>query len=337
MAFGHRSSPIRVGVRFLRRAVVIAASALQAACVTHEPLSDLYVGPEELPESVAERYDYAAADASNDDTALWRRRPRFTAHEVVLPASDGGEPIALEYYEHDEGDGPKPVVMVLPIYDGQPFVTRYFARYFAQRGWAAVAVGVDRERLRHMDGIEQAIRDTLVDYRRVLDWIVANPELDEQHIGVFGMSFGGIDAVMLAALDDRVDALVVGMAGGDLPYIAANTRYRPVHRAVDELLEESGQSRLAFERRLDAEIDTDPLLLAPYVDAERVLLVLARTDVIVPFESQQELRLSLGNPEALYLPTGHRTSVVYFPKLRSSAYEFFARQFGAAGADGVPN
>jgi hypothetical protein len=35
----------------------------------------------------------------------------------------------------------------------------------------------------------------------------------------------------------------------------------------------------------------------------------------------------MGSPEALYLPTGHRTSVVYFPKLRSSAHEFFARQF----------
>ena len=324
-------------MRFVRPALVTAAAALATACVTYEPLSDFYAGPEQLPESVAERYDYAVTEALSDDIELSRRRPRFTAHEVVLPASDEGEPIVLEYYEHAQSDGPKPVVMVLPIYDGQPIVTRYFARYFAQRGWAAVAVAVDRDRLRRMDGIEQAIRDTLVDYRRVLDWIESNPALDHEHIGVFGMSFGGIDAVMLAALDDRVGALVVGMAGGDLPYIAANTRYRPVHRAIDEMLEESGQSRLAFERSLDAAIVTDPLLLAPYVDAERVLLVLARTDAIVPFDSQQELRLSLGNPEALYLPTGHRTSIVFFPKLRSSAYEFFARQFAAEGAAGVPN
>ena len=29
----------------------------------------------------------------------------------------------------------------------------------------------------------------------------------------------------------------------------------------------------------------------------------------------------------LYLVTGHRTSVLLFPKMRSAAYEFFARQF----------
>src|SRR5690606_21253189 len=159
---------------------------------------------------------------------------------------------------------------------------------------------------------------------------------DSDNIGVLGISFGGMDAVMLAALDDRIDALVAGMAGGDLPYIATNTRYRKVHRAIEELLEDSGQSRSAFEARLEEELDTDPLMLAPYVDAERVLLVLTRTDAIVPFEAQQELRLSLGNPEAYYLPTGHRTSVFYFPKLRSTAYEFFARQFGVADR-AVPN
>jgi hypothetical protein len=35
----------------------------------------------------------------------------------------------------------------------------------------------------------------------------------------------------------------------------------------------------------------------------------------------------MGSPEALYLVTGHRPSVVFFPKLRNAAFEFFARQF----------
>jgi hypothetical protein len=63
------------------------------------------------------------------------------------------------------------------------------------------------------------------------------------------------------------------------------------------------------------------------VDAQRVLLVLTRSDAIVPFESQEELRETMGQPETLYLPTGHRPSVLYFPLLRNSAFEFFQRQF----------
>ncbi len=75
------------------------------------------------------------------------------------------------------------------------------------------------------------------------------------------------------------------------------------------------------------QIKLDPLALAPYIDAERVFMILTRTDTIIPFEAQQQLRATLGSPEALYLLTGHRSSVVYFPKVRNAAFEFFARRF----------
>ncbi len=56
-------------------------------------------------------------------------------------------------------------------------------------------------------------------------------------------------------------------------------------------------------------------------------MILTRTDAIIPFEAQQQLRATMGSPEALYLLTGHRSSVVYFPKVRNAAFEFFARRF----------
>ena len=93
------------------------------------------------------------------------------------------------------------------------------------------------------------------------------------------------------------------------------------------MAESQGTSREALGAKLDAEINLDPLALAPYVDAERVLMIITRTDAIIPFEAQQQLRTGLGSPETLYLATGHRTSVVFFPKVRNAAYEFFARHF----------
>jgi hypothetical protein len=39
------------------------------------------------------------------------------------------------------------------------------------------------------------------------------------------------------------------------------------------------------------------------------------------------LRETMGSPEALYLITGHRPSVVFFPKVRSAAFQFFERRF----------
>ena len=109
--------------------------------------------------------------------------------------------IEFDYYDVD-GDGRTPVVIVLPIFNGQPIVTRYFARYFASQGWAAIAVDRERDPLGDFEPAERRASATnLLEYRRVLDWVDQQPELDSGRIGMFGISFGAMDAVMLTALD----------------------------------------------------------------------------------------------------------------------------------------
>ena len=222
---------------------------------------------------------------------------------------------------------------MLPIFNGQPIVTRYFARYFASQGWAAIAVDRGHDPLEDLGRPNDAIRDNLLEYRRVLDWVGQQPELDSGDIGMFGISFGAMDAVMLTALDSRIDALVAAMAGGDLAYFLMNTNYRPVSRTVHGMLEATGLSREVCCRHSIRASRRIRSRLSPYIDAERVLMIMTRRDAIVPFEAQEELLSSMGSPEALYLPTGHRTSIVYFPKLRSSAHEFFTRQFAESAAN----
>src|SRR5690554_526111 len=112
--------------------VAAAAAFVLGGCVAHEPLSDLYTGPQELPPALAERFDYPPGIPEADEEGL-RKRPRFVVREIVLPGEDG-EPLEIEYYDHGDSAEPRPVVVVLPIFSGQPIVTRYFARYFAQRG-----------------------------------------------------------------------------------------------------------------------------------------------------------------------------------------------------------
>ena len=313
--------------------------ALVAGCVSHVPLSEEYAGPRALPIAIVDRFeaDVAIAAALDEEFGDEHARPwrDFTVRQVTLPSNvDAAGSIEFEYYDVD-GDERTPVVILLPIFDGRPIVTRYFARYFASQGWAALSLDRERDLLENVAQPESAIRANMLEYRRVLDWVAQQPELDADSVGLFGISFGAMDAVMLAAIDDRIDALVVAMAGGDLAYLFMNTNYRPVARTVDGMLEETGMSREGLLEALEKRFATNPLMLGPYVDAQRVLMILTRTDAIVPFEAQQALRASLGTPETLYLPTGHRTSIVYFPKLRSSAYEFFAKQFAAETV--VPN
>jgi pimeloyl-ACP methyl ester carboxylesterase len=311
--------------------VWLLALALTAAagCVTHVPLATDYDGPDAWPAGGDAPGREPEAPLLVANAELRRDRIGFAVRRIDLPSADPQRSIAFEYYDVDGSDR-TPVIVLLPIFNGQLIVTRFFARYFANQGWAAVVVDRGRDALDGLAAPEKTIRANLRDYRRILDWAEQEPEIDPTRIGLFGISFGAMDAVMLTALDDRIDALVVAMAGGDLSYVMMNTHYRPIVRTVDDLMDDQGLSRDALRASLDKSIVTDPLALAPYVDAERVLMIMTRTDAIVPFEAQEALRARMGAPETLYLPTGHRPSVLYFPKVRSSAYEFFLRQFATS-------
>jgi dienelactone hydrolase len=301
-----------------------------AACTRYVPLSQDYRGPDSLPAEspvTAARRLLLPLEVTGDVEA--RERAHFVVRQMSLPSAvDSSRSIDFEYYDV-EGEQRTPVVLLLPVFNEQLAIPRFFARYFANQGWAAVVAVRGRDPLDMLVAPTETVQANLQDYRRVLDWIEHEPELDPSRIGLFGVSLGAMDAVMLTAIDRRVNSLVIAMAGGDLSYLLANTNYRPVVRTIDDMAESQGTSRAEVGAKLDAQIKLDPLALAPYVDAERVLMVITRTDAIIPFEAQQQLRLELGSPETLYLVTGHRTSVVFFPKVRNAAFEFFARQFAA--------
>jgi dienelactone hydrolase len=312
----------------IRKSAVSIALVTLAACTTHVPLSNDYRGPDAWPTDTPNVYEeLQTTPLETAEDVGERTRAHFVVRQLSLPsATDPSGSIEFEYYDVD-GDARTPVVVLLPVFNGQLKIPRFFARYFANQGWAAVVVTRGRDPLDALTEPESAVRANLQDYRRVLDWVELEPELDATRIGVFGVSLGAMDAVMLTALDHRVNSLVVAMAGGDLSYLLANTNYRRVVRTIDDMANELGTSRAALGEKLGAAMKLDPLTVAPYIDAERVFMVLARTDAIIPFKAQEELRETMGSPESMYLLTGHRTSVVYFPKVRTAAYEFFARRF----------
>ena len=318
--------PRAVGNAIRTSATWFALAAL-AACTTTVPLSQDYRGPDARPadDSAVAATLLPPLQVTGDVEA--RERAHFVVRQMSLPSSvDSSQSIDFEYYDV-EGDQRTPVVLLLPVFNEQLVIPRYFARYFANQGWAVVVAVRGRDPLTTLVAPAATVRNNLQDYSRILDWVELEPELDASRIGVFGMSLGAMDAVMLTALDRRVNSLVIAMAGGDLSYLLANTNYRPVVRTIDDMAASQGTSREALGAKLDAEIKMDPLALARYVDAERVLMVITRTDAIIPFEAQQQLRTGLGSPETMYLVTGHRTSVVFFPKVRNAAFEFFARHF----------
>lgn len=55
---------------------------------------------------------------------------------------------------------------------------------------------------------ENMVKNTVLDNRVLLDWVIQQPELDAANISVAGYSMGGQASLLLAAVDDRVKTVV---------------------------------------------------------------------------------------------------------------------------------
>ena len=82
--------------------------------------------------------------------------------------------------------------------------------------------------------------------------------------------------------------------------------------------------------RLRALIQTDPVLLAPHVPTEQVLLMLARGDRSVPTRHSWALYEALGRPALRLLPFGHYLSFSLLPWIVEQASGFLEARFALA-------
>ncbi len=82
-----------------------------------------------------------------------------------------------------------------------------FCAYFAERGWAVVQPATMDHTLQHPSWT--LIGEWTWDSIRALDYAATLPQVDMDRVGVAGLSTGGLIAMSVSALDDRVKAGVV--------------------------------------------------------------------------------------------------------------------------------
>jgi dienelactone hydrolase len=131
----------------------------------------------------------------------------------------------------------------------------------------------------------EMVVETIVDYRRALDYLATREELDRRRIGAIGFSMGGVMTTALSALDDRVRAAVTCV-----------TPVRP-----DDAKWSS------------AEIS--PLAFAPRVRIP-TLVLMGRTDALYSQADAEAYRDALGSPEKTleWYDAGHRLPPEYVPR-----------------------
>ena len=138
---------------------------------------------------------------------------------VRIPTASGDEIEAWLY--RPEGDGPHPAVVLAHGFAAVKAGGLVpFAEAFRRQGFAAIPFDY-----RHWGGSSGEPRDVTsvpaqrADYRTVIDWAMAHPDIDATRVFVWGTSFSGLHAVELAATDPRLrgaiaqNPLVDGLAG----------------------------------------------------------------------------------------------------------------------------
>ncbi|MEV6812892.1 alpha/beta fold hydrolase [Micromonospora sp. NPDC051296] len=160
--------------------------------------------------------------------AVWPDRPGFRTESAMLTVRSGpagDEPVDLDttlYLPRDaSADRKVPAVLLAHGFGGTKNSVRTDAEDLADRGyavltWTARGFGRSGGQI-HLDHPDFEVRDA----QRLLDWLAGRPEIrtdaaGDPRVGVVGGSYGGALALLLAAQDQRVDAIVPLITWNDL-------------------------------------------------------------------------------------------------------------------------
>ncbi|MFI1192872.1 alpha/beta fold hydrolase [Micromonospora sp. NPDC020750] len=160
--------------------------------------------------------------ATRSDEAGFRTE---SALVTVRSGPAGDEPVDLDttfYLPDDASAGRKvPAVLLAHGFGGTKESVRADAEDLAAQGyavlaWTARGFGRSGGQI-HLDSPDHEVRDG----ERLLDWLAARPEVrtdapGDPRVGVVGGSYGGGLALLLAAQDRRVDAIVPMITWNDL-------------------------------------------------------------------------------------------------------------------------
>ncbi|MBI4549850.1 MAG: hypothetical protein HY714_02875 [Candidatus Omnitrophica bacterium] len=346
----------------LRKIVAVFAFALIpflfSACLHYRPdtpdrpqqalseeLETLFSYPEASVEAVEkpleEKRKYTVTEVSFDlhmPSDLVPRPVEEMRREVEKKYAEndlkGARDLELEYtvkidYYRAAGEGKKPLILVSPILGGN-MVVDWFAAYFASHGMNAAIVHRRKPRYesdQELDQVDRYLRKSVIRTRQALDWLIRQPENDSAKFGSFGISYGGIVNTYTAAVEPRVKCHIIAMAGGPLADLIVDSEEKAIKKYIRTASEEQGYTPETLRAALKEAIERDILDLAPHIDPERVLFVIAYFDRVVARRYARQLWESLGKPEVIFTPLGHYGTILASPYLKYRALRFYRARF----------
>lgn len=224
------------------------------------------------------------------------------------------------------------VIFLSHIAGGVPQIEGEFCRELASNGIAVLFIQTAyqkdykfsrrwlEENIRQCgsDAIVQLFRQIVIEARRGIDWLEAQPKVEKEKIGIMGLSLGGIMVPIVTAVDRRPCSMAIILGGGDMGKIMWNSF---ATKTFKKSLEEEGiVSEGELEKRLWI---IDPLTFADGCKGKPILMVNAYFDTAIPRASTDQLWEALGKPQIVWIPSGHFTSLFTMGYAKLKTFQFF--------------
>jgi dienelactone hydrolase len=231
---------------------------------------------------------------------------------------------------------PAPFLLCLPILAGGKKLMQFIAHDMAARGYV-VAWGkrVESALKPHQSpsDVETLFRRSIQHNRAVLEWARRQEWVLPGADALLGISTGGILAGTMLAIEPELEAGILILAGGDLPDLLQHSSENRIakwraHRRQLEAMTEAG-----WIARLRRDLHSDPARTAAFVATEKVLMVVAGLDTVVPSRNRELLWEGLGRPARLQLPLfSHYSAILGILPVLAAADAFIGRKLLAQPA-----
>jgi dienelactone hydrolase len=212
----------------------------------------------------------------------------------------GGDVAATLVLPEKPPSGGAPVVVYLHPYLGSRALFFNEAFRLADAGIAALLVDstLTRQDLPRPDlmdpvysahGFKALVRHDVVDARRGLDYLERRKEVDMDRVAFVGQEYGGLVGAAAAAVDERIDVLVLSAVPAE-----------PGKYWAKEFVPQETQESFAEELA-----DFDPIRLLDAIDAD-ILIQNPRRDEDFPVEEYERLADEAGDAEVRWYDYGHQ-------------------------------
>jgi pimeloyl-ACP methyl ester carboxylesterase len=251
--------------------------------------------------------------------------------ELSFPSSGrNGHPENLvegRYFRAREA-GPKPLVVVLPIWGTSDYPPQKISTGYARRAghdahivwlygnaplfpWGALSTAPTEERFIELarDSAER-YRSAVVDLRRLIDWAQTQPQIDASRIAVVGFSMSALVTATLLANEPRVSAAVLMMGAANFADVFSRCGNR-AGEVRDHVMQSFGWNIERYRNFFAGLFDpADPIRFEGRYDPDKILMIDAMFDDCMPESSRA----------ALWEVTGHPARITFLYRHRSAFY-----------------